>query len=102
MTICHGPSQERSLSHCSTNSEDENHHTLTVSFPPDTEDSDISGRVVDSERAPTGYGWQEFISHDQLGYYAVEDCQYLKNDCLYFQIDVETPEPVKHWLICSV
>ena len=81
--------------------EDKNHHTETVSFPPDTEDSDISGRVVDSERAPTGYGWHEFISHDQLGYDAVEDCQYLKDDCLYFQIEAEADEPEKTWLTCT-
>ena len=82
--------------------EDENHHTDTVSFPPDTEDSDISGRVVDSERASTGYGWHKFISHDQLGYDAMEDCQYLKDDCLYFQIEVEADEPEKPWLTCTV
>ena len=32
--------------------EDENHHTRTVSFPPDSDD--ISGRVVDGERACHG------------------------------------------------
>ena len=80
--------------------EDENHHTDTVSFPQDTEDSDVSGRVVDSERAPIGYGWHKFISHNQLE--VVENSQYLKDDCLYFQIEVEANEPEKPWLTCTV
>ena len=80
--------------------EDENHHTDAVTFPQDTEDSDVSGRVVDSERAPTGYGWHKFISHNQLE--VVENSQYLKDDCLYFQIQVEAEEPEKPWLTCTV
>ena len=79
---------------------DENHHTDSVTFPQDTEDSDVSGRVVDSERAPTGYGWHKFISHNQLE--VVENSQYLKDDCLYFQIQVEAKEPEKPWLTCTV
>ena len=82
--------------------EDEDHHTDSVTFPQDTEDSDVSGRVVDSEIAPTGYGWHKFISHNQLDYDVVEDCQYLKDDCLYFQIEVEAEEPEKPWLTCTV
>ena len=79
--------------------EDRNHYTLTCSF---LQDSDIGRRVVNDEITATGYGWHKFISHNQLGYYAAKICHYLKNDSLYFQIDVETHEPVKHWLISSV
>ena len=76
--------------------EDENHHTDTVTFPQDPEDN---WKVVDSERAPTGYGWHKFISHNQLE--VVENSQYLKDDCLYFQIEVEAKEPEKPWLTCT-
>ena len=76
-----------------------NHYPRTTSF---LQDSGIGRRVVNDEIAATGYGWHKFISHNQLGYYPAKICQYLKNDSLYIQIDVETPEPVKHWLICSV
>ena len=78
---------------------DRNHYTRTCSF---LQDSSIGRRVVNDEIAATGYGWNKFISHNQLGYYAAKICQYLKNDSLYFQIDVETHKPVKHWLISSV
>ena len=76
-----------------------NHYPRTTSF---LQDSGIGRRVVNDEIAATGYGWHKFISHNQLGYYPAKICQYLKNDSLYIQIDVEIPEPVKHWLICSV
>ena len=79
--------------------EDENYHTDMISFPPD---SDTSGRVLDSERAAIGYGGSEFISHDQLGYYVVRRCRYLKDDCLYFQVKVQAAEAVKPWLTCTV
>ena len=75
---------------------DKNHYPRTTSFLQDS-----GRRVVNDEIAATGYGWHKFISHNQLGCYAAKVCQYLKNDSLYFQIDVETHEPVKHWLICS-
>ena len=78
---------------------DENHHTYTISFPPD---SDISGRVVDSEIASTGYGQPKFISHAQLSYDAAKNCQYLKDDCLYLRIKVQAAKPAKPWLTCTV
>ena len=75
---------------------DENHYTCTVSFPTDHE---TSRRVVRGERAPRGYGWSKFISHNKLDYDAA---RYLKEDCLCFRIEVKAPEPVKPWLTCTV
>ena len=72
---------------------DKNHHTYTVSFPQDDE---ASRRVVDDERARAGYGFSTFISHSRL------DAQYLKDDCLYFRIEVTPPKPPKPWLTCTV
>ena len=72
--------------------EDENHHSGTMSFPPD---SDVSGRVVDREIASTGYGHPKFISHAQLSYDAAKNCQYLKDDCLYLHFKVQAAKPAK-------
>ena len=79
--------------------EDENHHTDTVSFPEDSDET--NERVVDDERAAEGYGWDEFISHDELDFDAENNRQYLKDDCLFFKIEVEAAQPVKPWLTCT-
>ena len=76
---------------------DERHHRRTISFPQDKESS---RRVVGGERASTGYGQPKFIPHPQLD--AHWNCQYLKDDCLYFRIEVTPPKPVKPWLACTV
>ena len=72
---------------------DKNHHTRTISFRQDDEES---RRVVDGERSSTGYGFPEFITHSRL------DAQCLKDDCLYFRIEVTPPKPPKPWLTCTV
>jgi len=79
--------------------EDENHHSRTISFPPDIE---ASRRVVRSERSQKGYGWSKFISHDKVDFDATLNCQYLKDDCLYFRIEVQTAKTTKPWLTCTV
>ena len=78
---------------------DRNHFTDTL---PYSEDKDDEGnrRVVDSNFCQ-GYGWAKFISHDQLGHDAKQNCQYLKDDCLYFRITAKAPDPVKPWLTCT-
>ena len=96
MTTCHGPSQERSPSHCSTNWQ---MRTTTLTFP---QDNVSSKRVLDGVLAPTGYGLRTFISHNQLDHNADQNCQYLKDDCLYFRIEVKAAEPVKPWLTCTI
>ena len=57
--------------------EDENHRTCTISFPQDME---ASGETA---------GFPGFISHDKLGYDSVMNCQFLKEDCLHFRIEVK-------------
>ena len=79
--------------------ENENHHTDTVTFPEDSDEA--NERVVDDERAAEGYGWDKFISHDELDFDAEDNCQYLKDDCLFFKIEVEAAQPVKPWLTCT-
>ena len=78
---------------------DKHHYTATTaSF---SQDLKASRRVVDGEMATTGYGQPTFISPYQLHYDAVKNCQYLKDDCLYFQIKVQATKPVKPWLKCT-
>ena len=76
---------------------DKNHHSRTTSF---SKGNDMCRRVVDSEMAPTGYGQPKFIPHDRLD--AKWNHQYLMDDCLYFQIEVQTAKPEKLWLACNV
>ena len=78
----------------------ENHHTHRHSYQED-KDVDYNRRVIDSDRGHIGCGWPKFISHGQLGYDANRNCQYLKDDCLYFQITAKAPDPVKPWLMCT-
>ena len=77
--------------------EDENHHTCTISFPPD---NIASKRIVNDDRGGA-LGRSKFISHDQLGYNAAKNCQYLKGNCLFFRFKAETIEPLKPWLTCT-
>ena len=96
MTTCHGPSQEREITITLLNQlEDENHHTRTILLLQDNK----AGRVVVGERSRTGNGFFEFISHSQLDHGAA---QYLRDDCLYFQIKVQAAKPMKPWLTCTV
>ena len=77
---------------------DKNHYSNIISFQ---QDSEASVRVVSGDRG-CALGHSKFISHDQLDYDYVKNCQYLKEDCLYFQIKVQTAKPVKPWLTCTV
>ena len=78
--------------------EDNNHDKATVSFPVD---KDVSKRV-DGERAPTGWGWPQFISHTDLDYKPDKNCQYLLNDTLVFRVSVRVNDPhPKPWLVCT-
>ena len=67
--------------------EDECHHTATISFSnPQHSSLDVAGRVVSTERATDGIGQAKFLPLEELGYSAGKNCQYLKDDCLRFEI----------------
>ena len=76
--------------------EDKNHHSRTSIFP---QDNIASQRIMDREIAPTGYGPQYYIPHSSLGYDEAKHCQYLKDDCLYFRVKVNTKTTSKPWLV---
>ena len=42
-----------------------------------------------------------YCSHEKLGHNEATNCQYLKDDCLYFRVEV-TPTDHKPWLDCNI
>ena len=62
--------------------EDKNHFTRTVHY---TDEQD-NGRRVTAAETSSGWGWQLFIPHGQLGYNRAKNCQYLKHNQLEFDI----------------
>ena len=75
---------------------DDNHHFQETAFHPDN----VAGqRVVNEERASVGYGLPCYIPHSDLGYYAAKNCQYLKDNCLYFRVKVDAEGTSKPWLV---
>ena len=82
--------------------ENEGHHAATISSS-NLRQSGI-GRVVDAERAIDWFGQAKFFSLEELrGYSAEENCQYLKDDRLRFEItrvtDVDRAVQLeKQWL----
>lgn len=79
---------------------DKYHHTIRFTYPNGK--SDVSTqRVMMGERAKRGYGKTRFIAYTELVLSADKTCQHLKDDCLYFRVNVETPCP-KPWLACSI
>ena len=76
---------------------DDNHHSQKTTFRPD--DNEVSQRVVDTERATSGYGRHCYLPIYDLGYNAAKICQYLKDDCLYFRVKVDTASTSKPWLV---
>ena len=70
--------------------EDEQHYTGDV-WPPDAPEA-VSGRVTEGDRADKGYGQPRFISHRDLKYNGDNNCQYLKDDTLFFRVDLFDPK----------
>ena len=64
---------------------DVNHHTYTIDFTCTT-DPEIIGRVTSGGRAEGGLGCHIFLPHTELDLKSKDDCQYLKDDQLKFQV----------------
>ena len=62
--------------------EDKNHHTKVMTM--DTADNTIVGGATST------WGYAYFIPHSALAHDLVKNTQYLKNDTLYFRMEVET------------
>ena len=75
---------------------DEGHHTDIINSPG--ESSIIVRRVYWGEMG-VGYGPRRFIAHTELNLQEEEQCQYLKDDSLYFRVQVDLIPAVKPWLV---
>ena len=75
--------------------DDRNHHSKTITFLPDRQ----SSQRVNDKRLSRGWGIPRYISHSDLGHDPAKNCQYLKDDCLYFRISVDAAGSTKPWLI---
>ena len=71
--------------------EDGQHCTAQPWSPEDDIAEKASGRVAEGEIAVTGRG-RQFISHQDLCYQAEKNCQYLKDNALYFRVDCFEPK----------
>ena len=79
---------------------DDGHRSKSLTLPSDVADIQNS-RVLSGERG-SGNGYPKFIPHDQLGLQADKQCQYLKDDSLYFRVQVEVLPACKPWLMVTV
>ena len=62
---------------------DSEHHSVTVTYNDNTNGPDH--RVMEGDISEDGWGRPQFISNEDL-YDTTLTCQYLKDDCLFFQI----------------
>ena len=74
---------------------DQNHLSVSIKM---TKDKGTSQRVLDDDRAKTGRGRTLYIAHSSLDYNDAENCQYLKDDCLYFRLQINSVVSSKPWL----
>ena len=65
-------------------------HCTRQPWSPGDAPSD-SGRITDKEQGG-GWGLTTFISHQDLSYSGNKECQYLKDDTLFFRIDCIDPK----------
>ena len=65
--------------------EDGQHHTKQVWSLDD--DIREDGRVTGRERAACGWGQAKLICHQDLCYCGATNCQYLKDNTLFFRVD---------------
>ena len=75
---------------------DEGHDTGTISF---TEDEAGVSRVLGGKKETRAHGYDQFIAHTELDLQEEEQCQYLKDDSLYFRVQVDLIPAVKPWLM---
>ena len=61
---------------------DSKHHSKTMTYDDDDEDA---VHRVESNIINTGWGFSQYISNENLNKITAK-CQYLKDDCLFFQV----------------
>ena len=80
--------------------EDKNHKKYTTCFNESVPE-ECKQRVPKGEDDAEGWGTCEFISHSKLEYNPITNCQYLKDDSLYFRVSVKVTSKTKPWLAVS-
>ena len=60
---------------------------MTITYDDSVPDS-AAGRVVGRERTEIGHGYGKFTAHYDLAYNAMNNTQYLLNDCLRFRVSM--------------
>ena len=79
---------------------DEQHHEKTVEFD-DSKDDKHNQRVLHYDRASSGYGKPFYIPHSSLDV-PTKNCQYLKDDCLYFRFEALHIAATRPWLSSAI
>ena len=79
--------------------EDKNHKKYTIHYN-ESMSEDCKQRVPKGENAK-GWGKPQFISHSELEYKPITNCQYLKDDSLYFRVNVKVTSTTRPWLAVS-
>ena len=77
--------------------ENRNHHSQIVSFDEHTSDGAGACKKKEEEDE-SGWGLHKFILQSQLGFNSQSNTQYLKDDTLYFRVDVTLCSTTKPWL----
>ena len=72
--------------------EDGQHHTGLLWSDYDDVPERVCGRVTVGEKAGRGCGLSQFMSHQELCYPASRNCEYLKDDTLFFRVDRFKPK----------
>ena len=71
------------------------HYSMTTNM---NKEHGVCDRVLEGERAKIGWGQPLYIAHSSLDYNAAINCQYLKDDCLYFRFQINGAVSPKPWL----
>ena len=64
---------------------DSNHHSVLVGLHDQSSTNCVGNRVMNGELATRGWGTAMFVSNEKLDK-STPICQFLKNDCVFFQI----------------
>ena len=66
---------------------DSEYFSVILTYDDKTTDDNAAGRVTEGIRSKTGWGWSRYISNEILNK-VTPTCQYLKDDCLFFQVTI--------------
>ena len=82
--------------------EDKYHHYVSPITCSEDEETKMNSGITGDKLIGQGRCYSDFIPHDQLGLQEDKQCQYLKDDSLYFRVQVEVFPACKPWLMVTV